>query len=310
MSIQDCISATVAYYQVFNYFLNAEELHEYLHTNVPVAKTFSTEELRSSHRLVNGYVISNLEAEKGTPRRRHLRQHEIKVQQIKLAASLKKFKIAEYIATILKRIPTIKLIAVSGNLAMMNAGAPDDIDFFIVTRSGATWTTRFLASIILILLGKKRLYGAREVKDKICLNFFVDENRLEMKKKNLYVAHEITQMKVLYDRGGIYHQILEKNFWVKNFLANWWENHGVFVNQENLFEEIERNEIGEKIASMFFIVVEPIFRFFQLQYMKRKITREILKPGLLMFHPRDYGREIMRKYKVILRCHSRESGNL
>jgi hypothetical protein len=139
------------------------------------------------------------------------------------------------------------------------------------------------------------------VQDKICLNFFVDENHLEMKKKTLYVAHEITQMKVLYDRGGVYHQILEKNFWVKIFLANWWEAHGVFVNQESLFTEIETNELRKKLLSVFFRMVEPIFRFFQLQYMKRKITREILKPGLLMFHPRDYGREIMIKYRSLMR---------
>lgn len=300
-SLADCISATVAYYQVFHYFLNAEELHEYLHSDMPIAKNILIDELKKSNRIINSFVISNLEAEYATPRRRHDRQHKIKEQEIKLCASLKKFKIAMVIAVILKKITTIKLIAISGNLAMMNAGAPDDIDFFIVTRVGTTWTTRFLASMILILLGKKRLYGARDVKDKICLNFFVDENRLEMKKKNLYVAHEIAQMKILWDDGGVYHQILEKNFWMKNFLANWWETHGVFVNQESLFEEIEKNEIGTKIATMFFNLIEPFFRFVQLQYMKRKITREVLKPGVLMFHPRDYGAEIMRKYRNLLR---------
>jgi D-beta-D-heptose 7-phosphate kinase/D-beta-D-heptose 1-phosphate adenosyltransferase len=299
-SIRDSISSAVAYYQVFKYYLTLHELHEYLHSENAIDKNDLTADLENSRRLVNDFVISNAEWCKRTVRRVRARHKQIKKQQIKLRESLKKMAIAKKITQILQHIPSIELIAVSGNLAMMNAREQDDIDLFIVTRSNTAWTTRFLASAMLFILNKKRMYGARLVQNKICLNLFIDENHLEMKKKNLYVAHEIAQMKVLYAKHDIYQKFLAANSWVKSHLFNWWQMNFHGSAQESLFEELEETGLINKLVFMLFQFLEPALRFLQLQYMRHRVTREVIREGVLMFHPRDYGKEVMRKYRLQL----------
>lgn len=300
-SIQDSISSTVAYYQVFKYYLNLHELHEYLHGNDYIDKNDLVAELEKTHRLINNFVISNAEWEKRTVRRVRARHKQIREQQIKFAESLKKMAIAKKTAQILQHIPSIKLIAVSGNLAMMNAGREDDIDLFIVTHNKTVWMTRFVASALLFILKKKRMYGAVQVKNKICLNLFIDENHMEMKKKNLYVVHEIAQMKVLYAKYDIYQKFLSANSWVKNHIFNWWYINFHPVQQENLFEELEETGLINRVVLAAFQFLEPLFRFFQLRYMKRRITREVIREGVLMFHPKDCSKIILAKYKKLLR---------
>lgn len=299
-TIPDAISSTVAYYQVFKYYLTPHELHEYFHGENLIDKNDLIAELEKTPRLVNNFVISNTELNKRTVRRVRARHKYIKDQQIKYKESLKKMVIAKNAAQILKNIPSIRLIAVSGNLAMMNAGGEDDIDLFIVTSAGAVWTTRFLSSLLLILLNKKRMFGDKKVQNKICLNLFIDENHLVLKKKNLYVAHEIAQMKVLYAKHDIYQKFLAANSWVKNYLGNWWQMNFHPVQQENLFEELEDGDLINRFVLFLLKFLEPVCRFFQLQYMKRRVTREVIRDGVLMFHPRDYGVEVMRKYRLQL----------
>lgn len=297
--VQDSISSAVAYYQVFKYYLTPHELHEYLHGENYVGKNDLIAQLEKAQRLINNFVISNVEWKKRTVRRMRARHKHIKEQQAKFAESLKKMEIARRAARILQYIPSIKLIAVSGNLAMMNAGIKDDIDLFIVTSVGAVWTTRLISSLLLILLNKKRMFGDKKVKNKICLNVFIDENHLEMKKKNLYVAHEIAQMKVLYAKHDIYQTFLSTNSWMKNYLANWWQMNFHAVAQESLFEELEDGDLINRFVLFLLKFLEPVCRFSQLQYMKHRITREVIRDGVLMFHPRDYGREVMRKYRLL-----------
>jgi len=124
---------------------------------------------------------------------------------------------------VLRLIPFIKMVAVTGNLAMRNANQEDDIDFLIITQRKRLWLSRFLAVVLLELLGKRRRPEEKEVKDKICLNMFLDEDHLEMseKQQNLFSAHEILQLKSLYEKDKFYDKFLDQNRWVKKFLANW-----------------------------------------------------------------------------------------
>lgn len=297
-TLQKSISDTIAYFQVFNYFLKVEELEIYLHSENVVSKQEIINELLKEKRLINNYAIFLSEENQKTRKRKRLRQKKIKIQEKKFVESEKKIILAKKITSILKLIPSIKLIAVSGNLAMMNADKSDDIDLFLIASSGTAWTTRLIASLFLIALGKKRMFNDKKVKNKICLNFILDEDNLCLVKKNLYSAHEVAQMKIIFDKNKTYDKFLRENYWLKNHLANFWAAQD-FSMQETLFSE-EESEI-EKITSHIFRLFEPLTRFLQFQYMKRKITKETVKKGIMMFHPRDYGKEIMAKYKRMIR---------
>lgn len=291
------VKNTIAYFQVFNYFLNIEGLHEFLHSSTHVSIHELVKQIETENREVNGYLISNQELVKKTRRWAKSRRQKIKLQQEKFQASVKKMELAKKTARLLAKIPSVKLLAVSGNLAMMQADAPDDIDLFCITSRGTVWMTRLLASLLLVILGKKRMFGDRQVKNKICLNFLIDEDHLEMKKKNIFTAHEIVQMKVLFDKDNTCQKFLEKNSWVEKHLANWWQIHFSSKSQTSLFEGISDESFVEKITLSIFRFFEPVARFIQFEYMKRRITREIIKDGVLMFHPHDASRTVISKYR-------------
>src|SRR3972149_6335993 len=58
--------------------------------------------------------------------------------------SKKKLEIARKASRILSFVPTVKMVAGTGSLAMANATRESDIDLMIVTKKGALWTTRLL----------------------------------------------------------------------------------------------------------------------------------------------------------------------
>lgn len=120
--------------------------------------------------------------------------------------------------TNLEYIPSIQLIGISGSMSMLNGTSLDDIDLFIITRSGYLWSTRFL-----VLIYKKLICLVNPTLGrKLCFNMFFAEDGLKIskEKQNIYVAHEILQLKVFYNKKGIYHKFLAENDWVNTIFPN------------------------------------------------------------------------------------------
>lgn len=141
-----------------------------------------------------------------------------------------KLKIAQRIAGWLKLIPTIKMVAVTGALAMENSDKNDDIDLLIVTGRHRLWLTRLLTVLLVELVARRRRPGdlpagrqGKNVRDKICLNMFLDEDHLAVPKneQDLFSAHEVCQLRPLWSKDHGYQNFLDSNLWVKKFLANW-----------------------------------------------------------------------------------------
>ena len=143
----------------------------------------------------------------------------IKLRQQRKKWSQPKLKRAKNIASILKFIPWIKLIGVTGALAMKNSNEDDDIDLIVITSSKRLWLTRGLVVTLLSLAGQYR--RPNKIKDKICPNLLLSEDALEFLDHDLFTAHEIVQMKPIFERDNTYQKFLRANGWVKEFLPNW-----------------------------------------------------------------------------------------
>lgn len=209
-SLQKRILKTLVYADIFDYPLTFNQLKKFLITSQK--KDFKI-----------GDVKLKEIAEKGNYFFLRGREKIVKERKRKEKYADRKLKIAQQVVRVLRLIPFIKMVAVTGNLAMRNANQEDDIDFLIITQRKRLWLSRFLAVVLLELLGKRRRPEEKEVKDKICLNMFLDEDHLEMseKQQNLFSAHEILQLKSLYEKDDFYDKFLDQNRWVKKFLANW-----------------------------------------------------------------------------------------
>ena len=209
------------------------------------------------------------------------RQGLLLKRSVRKRASIKKMKIAKKAAGLLNRIPTIKMVGVSGALAMGNATEEADIDLLIICAKGSLWITRAISWLILKLFGQKiRKPKESDEKDKLCLIMWLDEGDLVWRKRNVFTAHEIAQVIPLVDKGGYYQSFINKNKWAKDY----WPNAAKYSNKT-----VHTDKKGG-IAQLFYTfikLVEPVAFYFQKRYMRKKITKETIKQNRAVFHPND-----------------------
>ena len=195
------ILKTLLYSDFFDYPLKEEEIFKYLITDKKIDKI-------QVHKVLKQFKIA-VESNKNfyfLSGRKSLVKKRINREKI----SLQKFKKAKKIIKILSLIPTIRLIGISGTLSMRNSEKHDDIDIFVITQENFVWTTRFLLIIFLVLLGVYRTRNSKNYSDKICLNMMLDEGSMKL-EKNLYIAHEISQLVPVFEKDNTYKKFLLEN---------------------------------------------------------------------------------------------------
>lgn len=280
MTRSEATYVTVAYADIFSFALTSDELHEWL-VAVPSKKKFVP-----VHPLVtqrNGYVTL-----KG---REHLFRRRIVVR----GASEEKWLIVHSVIPYLKWIPSIRLIGVTGGLAMNNAAPEDDIDLFFVTERGTVWISRLLATLVVGLLGRRRRPLSARVANLLCLNMFlsVSQQRLPAGEHDLYTAHEVLQMRPVWWKDDAYGRFLHDNAWVRAFLPNAWTTR-----MNDLRRGDGRITLLSTVAIVACRMAEPLMRAMQMTYMKRRKTTETVTQSVIRFHPRDvrgYVRKQLRR---------------
>lgn len=200
--------------------------------------------------------------------------------------SAKKNALAKRAAKIISLVPTVKLVAVTGSLAMQNSSAESDIDLMIITENGTLWITRLITYGLLKVtgLGIRKPQDTNE-KDRLCLNIWLDENNLSWKEseRNIYTAHEIAQIKPLVNKDKIYERFLWKNKW----LLDYWP-YSVKI------KKIKNNQK----SSFLKVLVSPFEKFaykFQLNHMNKRKTREVVTSGRALFHPQDWSKVVINR---------------
>jgi len=280
VKLKQAILATLAYHDIFSYPLTLAEICKFSPEKSNLAKT--EKELIN---LVKNRAVGKTAQYYFLKRRANV----VKIRKTRRLVSNKKVKKAQIYAAILKLIPTIKMVAVSGALAMGNSTASDDIDFLIISQKNRLWTARFMANVA--LLPFKRDPKSPKQKDKACLNLFLDEQALRIEEQNLYTAHEICQLKLLWDRNGTYQKFIKSNSWIENYLPNW--------KPEATPKPFKNKGIHSPLTTHHSSVVENLLKNFQLNYMKSKITTEKIGEHQLFFHPQDTQTKVLKKYNYL-----------
>jgi hypothetical protein len=105
------------------------------------------------------------------------------------------------------------MIGITGALAMKNAKTKSDLDLFIVLKHGKIWTGRTLVTFFLHILKKRR--HDKKIANRVCLNFFITDESLEVTTKDLFSASEYMFLFPLYGRET-YERFQIKNQWMKS----------------------------------------------------------------------------------------------
>ncbi len=174
MSLENAILQTLAYSDIFDYPLTIDELHRFLGAPSSMDDVEQCAAMMKDISFKDGYYFLAG------------RDEIVELRQSREAVSRKVFERAMFYGRILGALPFVRMVALTGSLAMLNLSKNPDMDFMLVAKHGRVWTARAFA----ILLGKiARLFG-----DTICPNLIISERALEWPLHDLYSARELCQM--------------------------------------------------------------------------------------------------------------------
>jgi len=202
--LEHAILQAVAYADVFDYPLSFEEVHRYL--VACDAPPEATQAVLGNGRLVpkrlsrcQGYVT--------------LPGHEaiVELRRAREQIAARLWERAVTYGHVIAQLPFVRMVAVTGALAMNNVEADADLDYLIVTALGRLWVCRALV-VLLVRLAARR-------GDVICPNYFLSEQALNLQERNLFTAHEMTQMVPLAGMS-VYERMRQMNRWTEGFLPN------------------------------------------------------------------------------------------
>jgi hypothetical protein len=246
--VSNAILLTTAYADVFDYPLTAEEIHRYLigiQLTLPAVERALQEVLFLNH--VEGYyAFRGREMIAHTRRRRQRFARRLWSPAIRYGQKL-------------ANLPFVRMVAVTGALAMDNVEEGADIDYLVVTEQGRLWMCRALV----LLIGRlaKLAHGVT-----LCPNYMISLDTLEFPDRTLYTAHEIAQM-VPLSGMAVYDQIRRQNAWVGRLLPN--------ADSAPATSGAVSNPTRPSIVSpaLEAVLQSPLFTFLELWEMDRKIRK-------------------------------------
>jgi hypothetical protein len=188
----------------FDYPLTQAEIHRYL-----IRLPLSSETVNDS--LNRGGLVPQRLRRSGEYYTLPGRESMMHVRRQREAVAQRLWPEAARYGRLIARMPFVRMVAVTGSLAVNNVGPDEDIDYLTVTADDHLWVCR--AFVILVV----RWAARRGVK--LCPNYFLTERSLQLSAKNLYTAHEVTQMVPLFGLS-IYQTLRRVNPWTYHYLPN------------------------------------------------------------------------------------------
>lgn len=190
--------------------------------------------------------------------------------------SRKKLEKTKAAANLFSTIPSIKMVGITGSIAMMNATRKSDIDLIVITMKGTLWLTRFWAYLLLKIYGYEvRKPGDSNQWNKFCMNMWLDESDLVWPKneRNYYSSHEFAQIIPIINKDNTYEKLLQKNKWILDF----WPNA---VKITDISGKEKYSDLG------YLVFFEKFAYLLQRIYMKKRVTKEVITKTRAIFHPR------------------------
>ena len=295
------ILATIVYYSGMNYPLTAFEIWKNLirtdyYDNNPqagqatlaeVIKRLDDENLKKYIRNKNGFYF--LKGEDSLVEKR------IKNNKISVGKINKLFKIAKWI----KFLPFVKMIGMTGALSMKNANIKSDLDILVALKSGKIWTGRTLITLFLHLIGVRR--HDKKTNNRVCLNYFITDESLEVITKDLFAANEYMFLFPVYG-WETYKRFQIKNQWIKTMKPSYALNEIMPLKtlKDSYFSKIIKN-IGEVILSSDWIE-NWLRKTERKRIMKNPKTHQegsmvYADDSALVFLPEPHGPKVFEQFK-------------
>lgn len=202
--LETAILHTVAYVDVFDYPLTGAEIQRYL-----VALPAGVAKVQGV--LTNGRLIPERLVRCGEFYTLPGREEIVALRRQRMANARRLWPWAAYYGRLLASLPFVRMIAVTGSLAVDNVATGADIDYLVVTENGRLWLCRALVIVLVRLAARRGIT--------LCPNYFLAERALLFQQRNLYNAHELVQMVPLAG-FDTYCRLRRLNSWTSSYLPN------------------------------------------------------------------------------------------
>jgi len=221
--LREAIVKTIAFFDLFDYPLTAHEIWQFVGVKCELIEVISgLTALKEADAPVdekNGFYFLAGQEEIINARKKRYNYSD------------KKFKRAILITKLFNFIPWIKMTAVSNIIGTHNLKKESDIDLFIITENNRVWITRFFCAGLMKLLGLRP--REEKEKDKICLNFYISEEAMDLRelmldnlnqgeeKKDIYFIYWLAGLVPIYNKNKTWEEFIGANNWPKEYLPNW-----------------------------------------------------------------------------------------
>lgn len=114
------------------------------------------------------------------------------------------------ILSLVSSLPFVRMVALSGSLAHLNAEGSADLDLFVVTAPRRVW------SVTVATLALAKLLGCRK---RVCMNYVVSERALKIEPEDLFSANQIIHLRPVSGHG-VFERFVKANGFVRTFYPN------------------------------------------------------------------------------------------
>ena len=200
-ALERAIVQAVAYADVFDYPLTADEIHRYL-IGVPASRGMVRTALNNARPAVLARCGRYFTLEG--------RESAVDIRRVRASVAADYWRRAVRYGHTMGNLPFVRMVAVTGALAMDNI-ADGDIDYLVITEPGRLWVCRAL------IIGLVRMAALRGTE--LCPNYFLSEQALVLNERTLFTAHEVAQMVPLTGMAT-YQRLRALNRWTDTYLPN------------------------------------------------------------------------------------------
>jgi hypothetical protein len=278
---------TVVYASLFDYPLTAAELCESL------IGTVATEDIVREWCAASPLLRATIDEADGYyfPRgRREL----LSTRRRRETASRRLLSVHGPTLRFVSNLPFVRMVALSGSLAHLNAARGADVDLFVITTPNRVWSVTVTALIA------ARLRGWRQ---DLCLNYVISERELEVGPQDLFTANQIIHLRPLVG-VEVYRRFIDANAFVGTLYPNFHPR-----GEWPLVPRGSRHRwkpLAEWMLNCLFVAdaYERLCRIAYAWYLRRQAPRwqsrdqVRLEPGCLKLHTTSHRAEVMARFKA------------
>lgn len=107
------------------------------------------------------------------------------------------------ILSLVSNMPFVRMVALSGSLAHLNAEGSADLDLFVITAPHRVWSVTLATLVLAKLLGWRK---------RVCMNYVVSERALSIEPQDLFSANQIIHLRPVSGHAVFAHFVKSNQF--------------------------------------------------------------------------------------------------